>query len=123
MSKPLRLSIGAAAWLIAVSLSVFSAIASETVAGNTSGVEHVIEITGFKFVPEKVEVRPGDTITWINRDIAPHTATSNDGSWDTGILELNESKTLTVGKHMTPAYFCQFHRGMTAIVNLSKQSE
>ncbi len=109
--------------MLAVSLSAFNALASEPEVESASGVEHVVEITGFKFIPEKIEVRPGDTITWINRDIAPHTATSTDGSWDTGMLELNESKTLTVGKHMTSAYFCQFHREMTATVNISKQIE
>lgn len=101
----------------------FGTFASELIAENTSAKEHVVEITGFKFIPEKIEVRPGDTVTWINRDIAPHTATSSDGSWDTGMLKLNESKTLTIGNNMTPVYFCQFHRAMTASVHTLKHIE
>ena len=34
----------------------------------------VVEITGFKFVPERPALVPGDIVTWVNKDIVPHTA-------------------------------------------------
>ena len=37
---------------------------------------HVVEIRGMAFHPEVLEVRRGDTVVWINRDIVPHTATA-----------------------------------------------
>jgi len=51
-----------------------------------SQIVHDIEIKEFAFNPSILEVRPGDQIRWTNRDISPHTATAEDGSWDTGEL-------------------------------------
>ncbi|MCH9695508.1 MAG: copper-binding protein [Gammaproteobacteria bacterium] len=86
-----------------------------------AGVTHVIEITGFKFLPKNVDAQPGDTITWVNRDIAPHTASSKDGSWDTGTLAQNESKSIVVAVGMASAYFCKFHPGMTATITTKNE--
>ena len=90
----------------------------------TSGAEqnsakiHVVEITGLAFVPESIEVSAGDTVTWVNRDIVPHTATSVDGSWDTGVLSQNASKNIVVTQDMTAAYVCRFHLNMTGTIAL-----
>ena len=83
-----------------------------------SAKTHVVEITGFEFVPESIDVSPGDTVTWVNRDIVPHTATSVDGSWDTGALNQNASKSIVVSQDMTAAYICRFHVNMTGTVAL-----
>jgi plastocyanin len=80
--------------------------------------EHVIEITGFKYIPESLSVKAGDTITWINKDIAPHTATADDASFDTGTLNLNESGSITVTADQTIAYFCKYHPMMRANISL-----
>ncbi|OED42459.1 hypothetical protein AB833_07450 [Chromatiales bacterium (ex Bugula neritina AB1)] len=76
--------------------------------------EHIVEITGFKFVPATITVKAGDTITWLNKDIAPHTATADDSSFDTGLLKQNESGSITVTENQTIAYFCKFHPSMKA---------
>ncbi|MDQ2669286.1 MAG: cupredoxin family copper-binding protein, partial [Gemmatimonadota bacterium] len=33
-----------------------------------------------------VRIRPGQTVVWINDDPLPHTVTSDDGVWDSGLL-------------------------------------
>jgi plastocyanin len=76
--------------------------------------EHVVEITGFKFVPESLSVKAGDTIKWINKDTTPHTATADDMSFDTGLLKQNESKSVTVSSEQTISYSCRFHPSMKA---------
>ncbi len=86
-----------------------------------SGEKHVVEIIGLQFVPDNVDAQPGDTITWVNLDIVPHTATSKDGGWDTGILAQNESMSLLVAEGMTSAYFCQFHLNMTAKITTNNR--
>ena len=83
-------------------------------AGDTQPADHLIEITGFSFKPARLEVRPGDTITWINNDIVPHTATARDGSWDTGSIGKGQKRSLTVRADMSPNYFCRFHPAMKA---------
>ena len=79
-----------------------------------SGIVHDIEIKSFAFNPSVLEVRPGDQIRWVNRDISPHTATAEDGSWDTGELRRGQSATLKVTQNMSTAYFCAFHPNMRA---------
>lgn len=78
--------------------------------------QHQVEITSFRFVPASISVKPGDMITWTNLDIVPHTASSTDGSWDTGTLLQNESASLVVGKSWTSSYRCRFHVNMTGTV-------
>ena len=85
--------------------------------GNAAALaaEHGVEIKGMKFVPDMMEVAAGDTITFTNADPAPHTATAEDGSFDTGRLAKGESATVTVtaGDH---AYKCMVHPMMKGTV-------
>jgi len=96
------------------SLIVGISMAVNAGASTDEPTEHVVEITGFKFVPETVSVKVGDTITWINKDIVPHTATANDATFDTGTLSKNESGSITVTHDQTLAYYCKFHPMMKA---------
>lgn len=98
--------------MAAIAAMVFSA-GKASAAG---AVEHVVSITGFKFVPETISVSPGDTITWSNEDIVPHTATALDKSWDTGTISKGKSSSLIVGDDFHAGYFCRFHPKMTARV-------
>ena len=103
-------------FLLTVCVLASTSCAAPDRVAQPSSQTHVIEITGLKFVPENVNAQPGDTITWVNLDIAPHTATSKDGSWNTGTLAKNESKSLVVAEGMSSAYFCKFHPAMTATI-------
>ncbi len=80
---------------------------------------HEVEISGFVFVPETVSIKPGDTITWTNRDIAPHTATANDDSWDTGAINQDESKSVLFTAEMASSYVCLFHPAMKGAVDVT----
>ena len=75
---------------------------------------HKVEISRFEFVPAKLRVRPGDTVIWTNRDIAPHTATGIDESWDTGEIVQSASMSIPVSSDMQTSYFCRFHPNMKA---------
>lgn len=73
---------------------------------------HTVAIKKFKFTPERITVHVGDTIEWINQDIAPHTATADMGDWDTGKLKKGERNSVEVIAEMTGNYFCKFHPKM-----------
>ena len=81
--------------------------------------DHQVEIKGLAFSPKSLAVRPGDSVTWTNRDIAPHTATATEGSWDSGLLEKGQSWTLEVTEATERDYFCAYHPHMTASLSLS----
>ncbi|MBF9049803.1 copper-binding protein [Roseobacter sp. HKCCD9010] len=77
-----------------------------------------IEISSFAFQPEVVRVRIGDTIRWINRDLAPHTATADEFSWNTETLEQNEAGDILVTEGMETSYFCVFHPHMKGRIEI-----
>ncbi|NKB18970.1 MAG: hypothetical protein GKS01_00355 [Alphaproteobacteria bacterium] len=79
---------------------------------------HIVEIQNFVFSPATLKVKVGDRITWINKDIVPHTATAHDKSWDTGNLKPNDRGTVTVTKDMFAGYFCRFHPSMKAKIDV-----
>ena len=106
------------AFVVVAILGIGIATAANAGDSNSNATEHVVEITGFKFIPETLTVKAGDTITWINKDIAPHTATADDASFDTGELKQNESGSIIVSSDQTLTYFCRYHPSMRASLAL-----
>lgn len=104
--------------MAAFAAMVGSHIRFATGARAAENTDHVVAISDFEFNPATLSVKAGDRITWTNSDIAPHTATALDGSWDTGELTRGQSKTLVVTEPFSSDYFCQFHPSMTATLNV-----
>jgi len=75
--------------------------------GHAKTVTVVIE--HFAFTPSSIEVEPGDTVEFLNRDIAPHTATAPDGSWSTPEIAAGKTEAIGVSGHVGGAYVCRFH--------------
>ena len=97
--KPLMTAAAAAGISLFLPFSAFAA-------------DHAVAIKGMKFVPAMIEVAAGDTVTFTNEDSAPHTATANDGSFDTGRLGKGDSATVDIGAAGTFDYICLIHRSM-----------
>lgn len=80
-----------------------------------------VDITDFKYAPDAISVAAGTTITWTNRDSAPHTSTSGasaapDGAFDTDIITKGQSKSVKLAKAGTFTYYCALHPFMKATV-------
>jgi class 3 adenylate cyclase/plastocyanin len=78
------------------------------------------------FEPSIVIAQPDNTITWINQDSVPHTATSGDtktrkadGKFDTNFIPPGKSSTITIKKNdeQQISYFCSLHPWETGIIN------
>ena len=78
---------------------------------------HSVTIEGFRFAPEDLTVRPGDTIVWTNKDLFAHTATA-EGKFDSGSIAANGSWRFTPGKTGEVAYICALHPTMKAMVRI-----
>ena len=70
----------------------------------------------FVFVPDTVTIKTGDKVTFQNTGKVPHTATADDGSWDSG--NLNAGASFTTPAFTQPGTFtykCIYHAslGMT----------
>ena len=67
-----------------------------------------------KFVPERIEVAVGQTITWTNRDFVPHTVTAP--GIESGDLAENTSWSWTAKQKGEIAYICRLHPVMKGVV-------
>ena len=78
------------------------------------GDVHEVAIRNFGFEPEVLHLQAGEHVRFTNHDLAPHTATANDHSWDTGTLNKGDSIEVMIGPDWTPDYYCTFHPQMKA---------
>ena len=77
---------------------------------------HSVVIQNFAFAPATISVTVGDTVTWTNRDSAPHTATASNGSFNTGTLKKGQSGSAAFSKPGRFAYICAIHPNMKGTV-------
>jgi plastocyanin len=73
---------------------------------------HTVTIEGTQFVPEKLTVRRGDRVVWINKDPFPHTATGRIRGFDSHSIAPGSSWRYVAGKPGTLPYVCTFHPTM-----------
>jgi plastocyanin len=77
-----------------------------------------VKIVEFTYGPDPVTVQVGGKVTWQNEDTAPHTATADDGSFDTGTIERGKIKSETFKQAGTYPYFCEIHPTMHGTVEV-----
>lgn len=85
--------------------------------GNAAKAEKV-KIVEFTYQPDPVVVQTGGKVTWQNEDAAPHTATADDGSFDTGTIEQGKIGSATFKDAGTYPYFCEIHPDMRGTVEV-----
>lgn len=76
-----------------------------------------VTIADFAFDPPTLTIPTGTTVVWTNRDQAPHTVTSADGSFKSeGNLATGDIYQYTFNTPGTFAYVCALHGSMKATV-------
>jgi plastocyanin len=68
-----------------------------------------VEISNFKFVPATITVSAGAHLAVANEDSTAHTATADDGSFDTGDISPGSTSTIDLSKPGRIAYHCSIH--------------
>ncbi len=77
-----------------------------------------VDIADFAYDPDPVRVQEGGKVIWMNEDAAPHTATADDGSFDTGTIEEGKIQSETFKEPGTYAYHCEIHPTMHGTVEV-----
>lgn len=80
---------------------------------------HQVLIKNFVFEPANLTIKAGDTVEFINEDGAPHTATADNGAFDTGNLRRGQSASLTFPAAGSFGYFCAVHPHMKGSITVS----
>lgn len=93
-----------------------SATSQPSATAPTTAAANAVTIQNYAFSPSTITVKVGDSVTWTNQDSTAHTATADDGSFDTGVLSQGASKTVTFSKAGTFPYHCSMHPYMKGTV-------
>ena len=80
---------------------------------------HQISIQSFAFVPHGSHILVGDTVTWTNHDAVEHSATSDNGVWDTGLFSTGQSRSFIFGTIGSFPYHCSAHTFMKDTIFVS----
>lgn len=91
---------------------------SEPAPSGEASKSEKVEIVEFTYQPDPVVVQAGGKVTWQNQDTAPHTATADDGSFDTGTIEKGKIGSETFKEPGTFTYFCTIHPTMHGTVEV-----
>ncbi|HEV2757697.1 MAG TPA: plastocyanin/azurin family copper-binding protein [Actinomycetota bacterium] len=83
----------------------------------TSGVKEEVAIGGCAFLDTVTYVEPGESVTWTNKDPAPHSVTGAVNSWgDENYLEQGEKVSYRFDKPGVFPYYCVLHPAMVGAV-------
>jgi plastocyanin len=105
-SRDSRVSTGLACLLAAVVLCSSAVRAEDATA----------KIDNFTFVPARLTVKAGTTVTWRNEDDIPHTVTSVTQRFKSRALDTDDTFSFTFTEPGTYDYFCSLHPRMTATI-------
>jgi len=75
----------------------------------------------YAFLPHKIVIRAGTTVTWTNRSNAFHTVTEANSTWTSAAFTTRQSYSHHFTKPGTDHYVCALHGYMTGIVVVTKK--
>jgi len=84
--------------------------------GDSAPRIHQIAIQGFVYAPASLEVAVGDTVVWTNRDVVPHTVTSQSGAFDSGSMAAGATWRYVAVEPGSFPYICGFHPTMKGML-------
>lgn len=84
-------------------------------AADEPGARAVV-IRDFAFQPGELRIRVGETVSWTNDDLVPHSITSDDGRFDSGLLAPGEGYSRRFEEAGRYPYHCTPHPFMKAVI-------
>jgi plastocyanin len=93
-----------------------SAPANATSDNNTAAESITVRISGMRFEPASITVKPGTTVTWVHESPMPHTITGNADGLGSSTLYSGQTYSHTFEKDGLFNYYCDIHPSMTGSV-------
>ncbi len=102
-----------------VSASAVAAVSESTVAATavTPLQGNTVNIKGFQFDPETVEIKKGDKVIWKNEDSAIHTVTFD--TFDSGSMKQGDTFEHAFDTAGSFSYYCGNHPSMKGTVKVN----
>lgn len=121
--RPVLSAIGSAsrrrfAAVVVLVIGVFSLPEGLDAATATDSRHHVIIMEAVHFQPDVLTLRPGDSVTWTNKDPFPHTVVAENGAFKSGNIAPGMSWKHTIRTKGIIRYFCSLHATMKATLDV-----
>lgn len=84
----------------------------------TINIVEAADIMAWGYQPNDITIQTGQAVTFLNTGQVGHTATANDGAFDTSFLEHDQSSTVTLNEPGSYSYICQPHPWMMGVINV-----
>ena len=102
---------------VATAFGVVLLVAAATFAARSApATDAEVDIDQFTFLPQRITVKAGTTVTWINEDDVPHTVASSGKAFKSKALDTADKFSFTFTTPGTYDYFCSLHPHMTGAV-------
>jgi plastocyanin len=94
---------------MAATITVEEAAAAEPAPPEPAAEEATVTMLDFSYEPIELEVTVGTTVIWDNAGEVQHSATADDGSFDTGLFDPGQQASVTFDTAGTFPYYCTLH--------------
>jgi amicyanin len=101
---------------LVTALAVALAVAAGGLTTSAQAADNEVKIDNFTFAPQRVTVKVGATVTWINEDDIPHTIASSSKLFKSKVLDSEDKFSFTFTTPGTYEYFCSLHPHMTGTI-------
>jgi plastocyanin len=103
---------------ICVAAALAVAIIAAALPAAALAADTEVKIDNFTFSPQRLTVKAGTTVTWINEDDIPHTVVSASDTrlFKSKVLDTEDKFSFTFTTPGTFDYFCSLHPHMTATI-------
>jgi plastocyanin len=105
--------------LVAIAVTALAGCGGDDESTTAAATAAKVDIVNFRFKPKTITIEAGGKVTWLNSDVAPHTATADDRKqFDTRTLRTGQSATVVFRSPGTISYLCLFHPFMVGKVEV-----
>ena len=101
---------------VAIALAAAALAAGALASQGAPAADAKVQIDQYAFLPQRITVKPGTTVTWTNDDDDSHTVASSGKVFKSKALDTADKFSFTFTTPGTYDYFCSVHPHMTGAV-------
>jgi plastocyanin len=101
---------------VVTALAVAALAAGAPASQGAPAADAEVQIDQYAFLPQRITVKPGTTVTWTNDDDDSHTVASSSKLFKSKALDTGDKFSFTFTTPGTYAYICSVHPYMTGAV-------
>ena len=101
---------------VVTALAVATLAAGALASQGAPAADAKVQIDQYAFLPQRITVKPGTTVTWANDDDDTHTVASSGKLFKSKALDTGDKFSFTFTTPGTYAYICSVHPYMTGAI-------